>query len=108
MILSKTDTLQVLIALPYYEGPSRLTFTSQDSYEGQFTLTPRVQQVTGFNEVTYTYESEFLDVQANGLAFTVTKQDDYDWAGWVSTTILFDFPLAEVQTCHLKDMSFYQ
>ena len=29
------------------------------------------------------------------MNFTVKKQDDYDWAGWVNTTILFDFPLVE-------------
>ena len=82
-------------SLPYYEGPSVVTLTSQDSYEGQFTISPSGAAGTGFNEVTYTYESEFLDVQANGLDFTVKKVDDYDWAGWVSTTILFDFPLVE-------------
>ena len=29
------------------------------------------------------------------MNFTVKKQDDYDWAGLVNTTILFDFPLVE-------------
>ena len=81
--------------LPYYEGPSLVTLTSEDSYQGQFTITPLGAAGEGFNDVTYTYATEFLDVQANGLTFTVKKQDDYAWAGWVNTTILFDFPLVE-------------
>ena len=81
--------------LPYYEGPSVVTLTSQDSYQGQFTITPSGAAGEGFNDVTYTYQSEFIEVEANGLNFTVKKQDDYDWAGWVNTTILFDFPLVE-------------
>ena len=81
--------------LPYYEGPSLVTLTSEDSYQGQFTITPLGAAGEGFNDVTYTYATEFLDVQANGLTFSVKKQDDYAWAGWVNTTILFDFPLVE-------------
>ena len=82
-------------SLPYYEGPSVVTLNSQDSYQGQFTITPSGAAGEGFNDVTYTYQSEFIEVEANGLNFTVKKQDDYDWAGWVNTTILFDFPLVE-------------
>ena len=85
------------IYYPYKNNPfSRaVIFDLHDSYEGQFTISPSGAAGTGFNEVTYTYESEFLDVEANGLDFTVKKVDDYDWAGWVNTTILFDFPLVE-------------
>ena len=82
-------------SLPYYEGPSVVTLNSQDSYQGQFTITPSGAAGEGFNDVTYTYQSEFIEVEANGLNFTVKKQNDYDWAGWVNTTILFDFPLVE-------------
>ena len=83
-------------ALPYYEGPSTVvTLNSQDSYQGQFTITPSGAAGEGFNEVTYTYVTEFLNIEADGLTFTVTKQEDYDWAGWVNTVVQFDFPLAE-------------
>mgnify|MGYP001292777834 CR=1 FL=1 len=37
----------------------------------------------------------FLNVTSNGFDFTVQKVEDYNWAGWVSSTILFDFPLVE-------------
>ena len=67
----------------------------EESYIGQFTLTPKGAAGEGFNEVTYTYVTEFLNIEADGLTFTVTKQEDYDWAGWVNTVVQFDFPLAE-------------
>jgi hypothetical protein len=82
-------------ALPYYEGPSTVTLNPEESYTGQFTLTPKGAAGEGFNEVTYTYVTEFLNVEANGLTFTVTKQEDYEWAGWVNTVVQFDFPLTE-------------
>ena len=82
-------------ALPYYEGPSSVVLTSDDSYQGQFSIIPSGAAGQGFNDVTYTYPTELLEVTGNGLDFTVKKPDDYDFAGWVSTTILFDFPLVE-------------
>ena len=72
-----------------------VTLTPEDSYTGQFTLTPRGAAGEGFNEVTYTYVSEFLNIESDGLTFTVTKQEDYDWAGWINTVVQFDFPLVE-------------
>jgi hypothetical protein len=81
--------------LPYYEGPSTVTLTPEESYTGQFTITPSGVAGEGFNEVTYTYQTEFLDIQSEGLTFTVSKQEDYDWAGWINTTVLFDFPLVD-------------
>ena len=82
-------------ALPYYEGPSNVVLSSDDSYQSQFTLVPKGAAGEGFNDITYTYPSDLLEVTSNGLEFTVKKPDDYDYAGWVSTTIQFDFPLVE-------------
>ena len=58
-------------------------------------IIPKGAAGQGFNDVTYTYPTDLLEVSGNGLDFTVKKPDDYDFAGWVSTTILFDFPLVE-------------
>ena len=82
-------------SLPYYQGPSLVTLLPEDNYSGQFTITPSGAAGEGFNDVTYTYQSEFLDVSADGFNFTVSKKEDYTWAGWVNSTILFDFPLIE-------------
>jgi hypothetical protein len=82
-------------ALPYYEGPTNVSLTSESSYQGQFTLVPQGAAGLDFNDITYTYPTDLLEVTANGLDFTVKKPDDYDFAGWVSTTILFDFPLKD-------------
>jgi hypothetical protein len=82
-------------ALPYYEGPANVVLTADDSYQSQFSIEPKGAAGAGFNDVTYTYPTALLEVTGNGLDFTVRKPDDYDFAGWVSTTILFDFPLVE-------------
>ena len=82
-------------ALPYYEGPASVVLTAEDSYQSQFSIQPKGAAGAGFNDVTYTYPTGLLEVTGNGLDFTVKKPDDYDFAGWVSTTILFDFPLVE-------------
>tara|TARA_B100001113_G_C21103206_1_gene619650 strand:- start:631 stop:2172 length:1542 start_codon:yes stop_codon:yes gene_type:complete len=82
-------------ALPYYEGPANVVLTADDSYQSQFSIVPKGAAGDGFNDVTYTYPTALLEVTGNGLDFTVKKPDDYEFAGWVSTTILFDFPLVE-------------
>ena len=84
--------------LPYYDGPSQVNLNSENGYQGSFTITPYGPAGDGFNEVTYTYVDEFLDLEVNGLNFNVSKAADYNWAGWVNTNITFDFPLVEGAT----------
>ena len=79
--------------LPYYEGPSLVALDAASSYEGTFTITPNGAAGPGFNTVSYTYVDEFLDVTDNGSTFTVKKDPDYSWAGWVNTPITFSFPM---------------
>ena len=79
--------------LPYYEGPALVSLDAASSYEGTFTLTPNGAAGAGFNTVTYTYVDEFLDVTNNGSTYTVKKDPDYSWAGWVNTPITFSFPM---------------
>ena len=81
--------------LPYYDGPSSVNLNSENGYQGSFTITPYGPAGDGFNEVNYTYIDEFLDVEANGLNFNVSKDSNYNWAGWVNTNITFEFPLVE-------------
>ena len=81
--------------LPYYDGPSQVNLNSENNYQGSFTITPYGPAGAGFNEVTYTYVDEFLDLEVNGLDFNVSKSADYNWAGWVNTNITFDFPLVD-------------
>ena len=85
--------------LPYYEGPSSFTLTPEDSYQGTFTLMPNGAAGSGFNDITYTFNDSFLDVTtddndpSDGSTFTVEKDDDYNWSGWVNTPITFEFPM---------------
>ena len=54
---------------------------------------------SGFNDITYTFNDSFLDVTtddndpSDGSTFTVEKDDDYNWSGWVNTPITFEFPM---------------
>ncbi len=84
--------------MPYYDGPSQVNLNSENGYQGSFTITPYGAAGAGFNEVTYTYVDEFLDLEVNGLNFNVSKAADYNWAGWVNTNITFDFPLVDGAT----------
>ena len=84
--------------LPYYDGPSQVNLNSENGYQGSFTITPYGPAGEGFNEVVYTYVDEFLDLEVDGLNFNVSKDSDYDWAGWINTNITFDFPLVEGAT----------
>jgi hypothetical protein len=81
--------------LPYYNGPSQVNLNVENGYQGSFTITPYGAAGDGFNEVQYSYVDEFLDVEADGLDFRISKAVDYNWAGWVNTNITFDFPIVE-------------
>ena len=82
--------------LPYYQAETQqVDLRPEDNFTSTFTITPFGAAGEGFNEVVASYISEFLDVTINGNTISVSKNEDYDWAGWVNTPITFDFPLIE-------------
>ena len=81
-------------ALPSYEGPSLIKLNAGEAQE--FTLTPKGVAGDGFNNLEYTFQSEFLEVKDLGnLNYSVVNAPDYTWAGWVDTPITFTFPMEE-------------
>ncbi|RPF73308.1 MAG: hypothetical protein CBE45_001210 [Thiotrichales bacterium TMED285] len=82
--------------LPYYTGPSLVKLDPVTKPSENFVLTPGGQAGESFNDITFSYDSSFLEVSEVGTQeYMVKIPDDYDDAGWIEETITFEFPMKE-------------
>ena len=78
--------------LPYYESIPSVKI--EPNVVSEFELSPNGRAGPEFNSVSYSYESDFLEVIDQGnLKFSVKIADGYNSAGWILTPITFEFPL---------------